>query len=93
MKIKRNQQLKKVKAPVVPVSNTTSPSMGNVFSADSESGKDLIADFAEMIFYDDGNTIRSFHSTGDCTFILHTFDKQISQRKQDHQRTIFRRKF
>jgi LPS export ABC transporter protein LptC/lipopolysaccharide transport protein LptA len=65
----------KAKAPVVPVSNTTAPSMGNVFSADSESGKDLIADFAEMIFYDDGNTIRSFHSTGDCTFILHTFDK------------------
>ncbi|MCI0616535.1 LPS export ABC transporter periplasmic protein LptC, partial [bacterium] len=65
----------KAQAPVVPVSNTTAPSMGNVFSADSESGKDLIADFAEMIFYDDGNTIRSFHSTGDCTFILHTFDK------------------
>ncbi len=65
----------KKQAPVVPVSNTTEPSMGNVFSADSESGKDLIADFAEMIFYDDGNTIKSFHSTGDCTFILHTFDK------------------
>lgn len=60
---------------VVPVSNTTAPSMGNVFSADAESGKDLIADYAEMIFYDDGNTIKSFHSTGDCTFILHTFDK------------------
>lgn len=61
---------------VVPVSNTAAPSLGNVFSADAESGKDLIADFAEMNFYDDGNTIRSFHSTGDCTFILHTFDKQ-----------------
>jgi LPS export ABC transporter protein LptC/lipopolysaccharide transport protein LptA len=70
----------KTPPPVVPVSNTsapntTAPSMGNVFSADAESGKDLIADFAEMIFYDDGNTIKSFHSTGDCTFILHTFDK------------------
>lgn len=58
-----------------PPSNTAAPSMGNVFSADAESGKDLIADYAEMIFYDDGNTIRSFHSTGDCTFVLHTFDK------------------
>jgi len=65
----------KAAPPVVPVSNTTAPSMGNVFSADAESGKDLIADYAEMIFYDDGNTIKSFHSTGDCTFILHTFDK------------------
>lgn len=64
----------KAAPPVVPVSNTTAPSMGNVFSADAESGKDLIADYAEMIFYDDGNTIKSFHSTGDCTFILHTFD-------------------
>jgi LPS export ABC transporter protein LptC/lipopolysaccharide transport protein LptA len=62
-------------ARVVPASNTVPPSMGNVFSADAESGKDLIADYAEMIFYDDGSTIKSFHSTGDCTFILHTFDK------------------
>jgi LPS export ABC transporter protein LptC/lipopolysaccharide transport protein LptA len=69
------QPAKEKTPPVVPVSNTSAPSMGNVFSADAESGKDLIADYAEMIFYDDGNTIKSFHSTGDCTFILHTFDK------------------
>jgi lipopolysaccharide export system protein LptA len=51
------------------------PSMSNVFTADQESGKELSADTVELYFYDDGNTIRSFQSDGNCTFILHTFDK------------------
>ena len=63
------------KPAVVPASNPA-PSMSNVFAADSESGKDLTAEFVEMFFYDDGNTISNFHLTGDCTFILHTFDKK-----------------
>ncbi len=61
---------------VIPATTAVAPSMSNVFSADSESGKDLSAEFVEMFFYEDGNTISNFHSTGDCTFILHTFDKK-----------------
>jgi LPS export ABC transporter protein LptC len=52
------------------------PSMSNVFAADEQSGKELDADTVELYFYDDGNTIRSLHSSGNCTFTLHTFDNQ-----------------
>src|SRR5262249_54943042 len=52
------------------------PSMSNVFAADEQSGKELEADTVELYFYDDGNTIRSFKSEGNCTFTLHTFDNQ-----------------
>jgi LPS export ABC transporter protein LptC/lipopolysaccharide transport protein LptA len=51
------------------------PGMSNVFAADSESGKDLIAEYVELFFYEDGSTTRAFHSTGDCTFILHSYDR------------------
>jgi LPS export ABC transporter protein LptC/lipopolysaccharide transport protein LptA len=52
------------------------PGMSNVFIADESSGKDLDADQVELFFYEDGNTIRAFRSTGNCTFVLHTFDKR-----------------
>jgi LPS export ABC transporter protein LptC len=68
------------KPDVVPASNTT-PSMSNVFTADSESGKDLSAQFVEMFFYEDGNTISNFHSNGDCTFVLHTYDNKNSPKE------------
>lgn len=62
-------------APVVPSAAHQAPSMANVFSADATSAKDLEAEYAELFFYEDGQTIKMFHSTGDCTFILHTYDK------------------
>ncbi len=52
------------------------PKMSNVFVADEASGKDLEADTVELFFFEDGSTIRSFRSTGNCTFVLHTFDKR-----------------
>jgi lipopolysaccharide transport protein LptA len=52
------------------------PSMSNVFVADEASGKDLEADEVELFFFEDGSTIRSFRSTGNCTFVLHTYDKR-----------------
>lgn len=51
------------------------PGMANVFSADASSAKDLEAEYAELFFFEDGQTIRMFHSTGDCTFVLHTYDR------------------
>lgn len=54
----------------------TTQGMSNVFAADESSGKDLDADHVDLFFYEDGSTIRSFRSTGNCTFILHTFDRQ-----------------
>lgn len=51
------------------------PGISNVFVADSSSAKDLEADYAELFFEEDGRTIKMFHSQGDCTFVLHTFDK------------------
>src|SRR5262245_2790961 len=59
----------------VPVPAVQTPGMSNVFSADAASDKELEAEYAELFFYDDGQNIRAFHSTGDCTFILHTFSK------------------
>ncbi|MCI0605665.1 LPS export ABC transporter periplasmic protein LptC [bacterium] len=59
--------------PVLPIQ---APRMSNVFTADETSGKDLDADQVELFFFEDGSTIRSFHSTGNCTFVLHTFDKR-----------------
>ena len=58
-----------------PVAARQAPGMSNVFTADATSSKDLEADYAELFFYDDGQTIKTFHSTGDCTFVLHAFDK------------------
>lgn len=52
------------------------PGMANVFSTDASSGKDLDAELVELYFYEDGATIRSFHSEGQCTFVLHTFDSK-----------------
>ena len=49
------------------------PSLGNVFTTDSASGKDLDAELAELYFAEDGTTIKSFRSEGDCTFVLHTY--------------------
>lgn len=50
------------------------PNMANVFSADVSSGKDLDAQTVELYFYDGGKIIKSFHSIGDCTFVLHNYD-------------------
>lgn len=50
------------------------PSMANVFSADVSSGKDLDAQMVELYFYEGGKIIKSFHSIGDCTFVLHNYD-------------------
>ena len=50
------------------------PDISNVFSTDQDTGKELDAKVVEMYFLDDGKTIHSFHSTGDCVFVLHTFD-------------------
>jgi LPS export ABC transporter protein LptC/lipopolysaccharide transport protein LptA len=69
-------------AEALPVDGTTPqnppksnpPSMSNVFAADASSAKDLTADVVELYFYPDGSTIRAFHSTGDCKFVLHTFN-------------------
>jgi LPS export ABC transporter protein LptC/lipopolysaccharide transport protein LptA len=52
------------------------PKMSNVFVADEASGKDLEANEVELYFFEDGTTIRSFRSTGNCTFVLHTYDKR-----------------
>jgi LPS export ABC transporter protein LptC/lipopolysaccharide transport protein LptA len=52
------------------------PKMSNVFVADEASGKDLEANEVELYFFEDGSTIRSFRSTGNCTFVLHTYDKR-----------------
>jgi lipopolysaccharide export system protein LptA len=52
----------------------SAPSMANVFSADVSSGKDLDAQMVELYFYEDGKIIKSFHSVGDCTFVLHNYD-------------------
>ena len=60
--------------PALPGQQT--PRMSNVFTTDETSGKDLDADQVELFFFEDGSTIRSFHSTGNCTFVLHTFDKR-----------------
>jgi lipopolysaccharide export system protein LptA len=49
------------------------PSMANVFQADASSGKDLDAQLVELFFYDNGRTIKTFHSIGDCTFVLHAY--------------------
>jgi LPS export ABC transporter protein LptC len=75
-KKEKGESQSEVKETEAAPTSTTAPSMSNVFNADSESGKDLSAEFVEMFFYEDGNTISNFHSTGDCTFILHTFDKK-----------------
>ena len=61
-------------APSVPAAKQA-PRMSNVFVADEASGKDLDADLVELYFLEDGSTIKSFRSTGNCTFVLHTFDK------------------
>lgn len=52
------------------------PGLGNVFATESESGKDLDAELAELYFAEDGTTIRSFRSEGNCTFVLHTYDSR-----------------
>ena len=52
------------------------PKMSNVFVADEGSGKELEADTVELSFFEDGSTIRSFRSLGNCTFVLHTYDKR-----------------
>ncbi|PWT93909.1 MAG: LPS export ABC transporter periplasmic protein LptC [Acidobacteria bacterium] len=57
-------------------SNQQVPSMANVFTTQSSSGKDLDAQLVELYFYDNGTTIKSFHSEGNCIFTLHTFDLQ-----------------
>lgn len=70
-----------VKTAALPASTQTTgpanqnPSMANVFTTDASSAKDLEAEFAELFFFEDGQTIKMFHSTGDCTFILHTYDR------------------
>ncbi|HEY4492441.1 MAG TPA: LPS export ABC transporter periplasmic protein LptC, partial [Acidobacteriota bacterium] len=51
------------------------PGMGNVFSADASSGKELEAQLVELYFYEDGATIQSFHAEENCTFVLHTYGK------------------
>lgn len=63
------------KAPAAIPAVQQTPRMSNVFTADQSSGKDLDADQVELFFFEDGSTIRSFRSTGNCTFVLHTFDK------------------
>src|SRR5205823_14544137 len=50
------------------------PDISNLFSTDQDTGKELDAKIVELYFLDDGKTIHSFHSTGDCVFVLHTFD-------------------
>lgn len=55
-------------------SSQSAPNMANVFSADVSSGKDLDAQMVELYFYDGGKIIKSFHSIGDCTFVLHNYD-------------------
>ncbi len=59
--------------PVPAITAQQAPGLGNVFSADSASGKDLDAELAELYFFEDGTTIRSFRSEGNCTFVLHTY--------------------
>lgn len=59
--------------PRQPAAAKQAPSMANVFSADASSSKELDAQYVELFFYEDGSTIHSFHSTGDCNFVLHTF--------------------
>lgn len=66
--------VKQVSAPAQSAPTQSAPSMANVFSADSSSGKDLDAEMVELYFYPDGRTINSFHSVGDCTFVLHSYD-------------------
>lgn len=59
-----------------PSVNKAPPSMTNVFTTEASTGKDLEAQYVELYFYPDGSTIRSFHSTGDCTLFLHTFNNR-----------------
>lgn len=59
-----------------PSVNKAPPSMGNVFTTEASTGKDLEAQYMELYFYPDGSTIRSFHSTGDCTLFLHTYNNR-----------------
>lgn len=59
-----------------PSVNKAPPSMGNVFTTEASTGKDLEAQYVELYFYPDGSTIRSFHSTGDCTLFLHTYNNR-----------------
>jgi len=49
------------------------PRMTNLFSTESGASKDLDAQLVELYFYDDGRTIKSFDSSGDCTFVLHNY--------------------
>jgi LPS export ABC transporter protein LptC/lipopolysaccharide transport protein LptA len=55
---------------------TQTPQISNVFATEETSGKELDAAVVELYFLEDGRTIKSFHSTGDCVFVLHTFDEQ-----------------
>ena len=66
----------KTLAPLASGKIDPAPKMSNVFVADEASGKDLEANEVELYFFEDGNTIRSFRSKGNCTFVLHTFDKR-----------------
>ncbi len=76
-----NQPVEEEKpATVVPVSRQT-PGLGNVFQTEESTAKDLDAKNVEMFFAKDGHTITSFHSTGDCVFILHSYDQQNKPRE------------
>lgn len=59
-----------------PSVNKPPPGMGNVFTTEASTGKDLEAQYVELYFYPDGSTIRAFHSTGNCTLFLHTFNNR-----------------
>jgi len=65
---------------VVPVSRQT-PGLGNVFQTEESTAKDLDAKNVELFFAKDGHTITSFHSTGDCMFVLHSYDQQNKPRE------------
>ncbi len=65
---------------VLPVSRQT-PGLGNVFETEESTAKDLDAKTVEMFFAKDGHTIESFHSTGDCVFVLHAYDAQNKTRE------------
>ena len=70
----------KVPVAVVPVSRQT-PGLGNVFQTEESTAKDLDAKNVEMFFAKDGRTITSFHSTGDCVFVLHSYNEQNKPRE------------
>jgi LPS export ABC transporter protein LptC/lipopolysaccharide transport protein LptA len=74
-----------VSAPAESAPKAQPPSVSNVFVADETSGKELDADLVELYFFEDGATIKSFRSTGNCVFVLHTFDKM---NKPTEKRTI-----